>query len=452
MIHWKSLATAFVVVACLSMTMARPAHAEDALSAAKAHYKTGLAAYQSGDYAAAVDELKEAYRLHPLPAMLINLGRTYRKMGKSSEALEAFQHYLKEAPPTAKERPEAEAAVRELTPAAPPPAAADVPSSDDEVPGQKHAKKPAAEPAPPAPEPEAAPAPAFEFEHSAIDAAPPETPLDVTVKMPVLKGVKVFVYYRASGDGKFTAVLMKRHGNRKVGRIPADVVQGKAVQYYIEARDDHDAVMRTIGSDTSPNIVIIDPTAKPQIFDENQADTGPAVAAGDHSDDEAAPGLIARKGSAAPTSSAPSHFGGLFYAGVVTTIVGAGLFVGGMVGLSKAAADANTISSDAKNGDPTRGGSPYQFQDPTAPGGIDDASIQADGKHWNNIGIGLGVTGAIFAAGGLVMIIAERVGHRHQEETPPTKRRHSDEAKASSWMIAPSAGPKGAGVGFSATF
>ncbi len=465
MIQWKWMATACIVFAWLAS--APVAHADDALTAAKEHYKTGLAAYQHGDYSAAVTELKEAYRLHPLAAMLINLGRTYRKMGQASAALDAFQHYLKDAPPQAKERPEAEAAVRELAAAAP---ADSPPASDDEVPGSKRvhdkgdkpekadkaaeAQTPKPPTLPPPPHDAVAPAPAFDFEHNAVDAAPPETPLDIVVKMPVLKGVKVFVLYRASGDEKYTAVLMKRHGDRKVGRIPSEVVQGKAVQYYIEAHDAHDAVMRTIGTSDSPNIVMVDPSAKPQLFDENQATQSVASAGDEHLDEEEAP-LLAKKNTPV-ASSGPSHFGKLFYLGVAMTVVGTGLFVGGMVGLSKARTDANTISEDAKNGDGTRGGAPYQFQDPTAPGGIDDASIQADGKHWNGVGIGLSVTGGLLAVGGIAVIVAERVAHKHDQESAPKRNgsasRHSDEAKAPSWMIAPSAGPHGAGVGFSATF
>src|SRR5438067_1903920 len=98
-----------------------------------------------------------------------------------------------------------------------------------------------------------------------VDAAPPGTPLDVRVSMPIMKGVKVYVFYRAAGESDFQQVLMKRHGVEKVGRIPGDAMQGNAMQYYIEARDPQGAVVQSSGSQSSPNIVMIDPSAPPQM-------------------------------------------------------------------------------------------------------------------------------------------------------------------------------------------
>ncbi|MCU1277165.1 MAG: hypothetical protein JWM53_711, partial [bacterium] len=47
---------------------------------AKEHYKLGLDAYKNAKYPEAIKELKQAYLLKRLPALLLNIGATYRKM------------------------------------------------------------------------------------------------------------------------------------------------------------------------------------------------------------------------------------------------------------------------------------------------------------------------------------------------------------------------------------
>ena len=223
---------------------------------AKEHYKAGVEAYKSGQYDVAIKELKRAYLLKRLPPLLLNIGATYRKMGDLDLALHFYKKYLDEAPPEAKDRGDVEGTVKEIE--AEKSGGGKLPETHREPPTEGARKR-----APPPEESRCRP----KWRHSVVELPPPpNTPLDVRVSMPVMKGVKVYVFYRAAGESDFQQVLMKRHGPEKVGRIPGDAMNGNAMQYYIEARDGQGSVVQSSGSQSSPNIVMIDPNAPPQVI------------------------------------------------------------------------------------------------------------------------------------------------------------------------------------------
>src|SRR5581483_12350606 len=94
-------------------------HAQDADDAevtrmGKEHYKAGIEAYKAGHYDVAIKELKKAYLLKRLPALLLNIGATYRKMGDYDLSLHFYQKYLDEAPPDAKDRGEVEQTIKDI--------------------------------------------------------------------------------------------------------------------------------------------------------------------------------------------------------------------------------------------------------------------------------------------------------------------------------------------------
>lgn len=72
-----------------------PAEAE---RAAKEKATSAKAAFDRGDYAVAVDEYREAYRLVPSPGLLYNLGQAYRLVGACAEASDAYREYLRLVP------------------------------------------------------------------------------------------------------------------------------------------------------------------------------------------------------------------------------------------------------------------------------------------------------------------------------------------------------------------
>jgi tetratricopeptide (TPR) repeat protein len=111
-----------VVVLAFASTPAFARGGDDAevTRMAKEHYKSGLEAYEAGNYPTAIKELKKAYLLKRLPALLLNIGATYRKMNDNDNAISYYKKYLTEAP-EARDRGEVEKIVSELHPAAPRP-------------------------------------------------------------------------------------------------------------------------------------------------------------------------------------------------------------------------------------------------------------------------------------------------------------------------------------------
>src|SRR5579885_378365 len=109
-------AASFAALVLTLLSGARPTFAQDdaAQKQAKEHYQKGMVYFQSGDYPNAVSELKQAYQIKRIPGLLFNIGQTYRKMDDTDMAIFYFDKFLKEAPPNAPQRPEAEKILSEL--------------------------------------------------------------------------------------------------------------------------------------------------------------------------------------------------------------------------------------------------------------------------------------------------------------------------------------------------
>jgi hypothetical protein len=421
---------------------------------AKEHYKAGLEAYKNGQYDVAIKELKRAYLLKRLPPLLLNIGATYRKMGDLDLALHFYKKYLDEAPPEAKDRPDVEATIKQI-------------EAEKAGGGSKPAETatPPSETSKEEPPPPKKPMPT-EWKHNVVDAAPPGSPLDVRVSMPVMKGVKVYVFYRAAGESDFQQVLMKRHGPEKVGRIPGDAMQGNAMQYYIEARDPQGSVVQSSGSQSSPNIVMIDPSAPPQVVasldtSRDRGDTNapePAEVSPRHDrDEEEAPLLVEGKKHKKERERHASGGGGggggshiLRWAGVGMLAGGvalAGAVGGAMFGLAKRQSDAVTADSSqvGRCSDPN-GCVSFLYNDPTVhSSGGDDASFEKTGKLYDTLGITFTAIGAGVAVAGVALIIVDSVRGGGSEKPTKPKRRARDEE--TSWYVAPAFGPNQAGVG-----
>ena len=367
-----------------------------------------------------------------MPALLLNIGATYRKMNDIDNAVYYYKKYLAEAP-EAKDRAEVQKTLAEL---------------DKEKPGAgAGASGSGGSEAPPAGEAPAPPA-TTEWKHVAVDAAPPDQPLDVRVQMPVQKGVKVYVYYRSAGQADFAQVLMRRHGGEKVGRIPADAMSGKSLQYYVEGKDDKGNVVKSFGSPSDPNIVRIDTAAAPQVV-ASGGDTEKATSSHADLDDEAAPitGELAEKsnkkhrgGSSSSGSDRTARFGSAFWAGAAVAVLGIASVAIGSYFLYQAKSYSDVLTADSQYRDPTTG-LPYKFTDPTA-SPYDDKTVEARGQRDNTIGIALGVVGGVCVAGGVVLMIVDQVMLKHRGEKP----KH-----ASAWLM-PAVGPNMAGVAGGATF
>jgi hypothetical protein len=427
--------SAFVAaLLCVAPAAARAESSDEAeiTAMAKEHYKLGLDAYKTGRYPEAIKELKKAYLLKRLPALLLNIGATYRKMNDLENAHYYYKKYLAEAP-DAKDRGDVEKTIAEIVREKPSVANAAPPAGEG---GGAEAS------APPA---------ATEWKHTPVDAAPPEQPLDVRVQMPVTKGVKVYVYYRGAGQADFTQVLARRHGSEKVGRIPADAMNGKSVQYYVEGKDDKGNVVKSFGSAGDPNIVRIDQSAAPQVVAAGgggAAENGSAAHA--DLDDEAAPitGEVAEKpkkhrssGGGSSEGERSSRFGGLFWTGAVATALGVASVAIGSYFLYQAKSYSDVLTADSQYRDPMTG-QPYHFTDPNA-SPYDDKTVEARGKRDDAIGIGLAVGGGVLVAGGVIAMVVDQTVLKHRGEEKPKR--------SSAWLM-PAVGPGVAAVTGGVTF
>jgi tetratricopeptide (TPR) repeat protein len=120
------------VLASASLVLLAPAPAAAADSArlrdARAHYEQAVAHYNLDEFAPALAEFREAYRIKPDPSFLFNIAQCHRKLGQNEAALDYYRKYLRNMP-DAPNRADVERIVAELkakgVPAAPPETAPD---------------------------------------------------------------------------------------------------------------------------------------------------------------------------------------------------------------------------------------------------------------------------------------------------------------------------------------
>lgn len=96
-----------------SSTNSAPAQGSTA-ERARALFQQGMADYHLGDYARAIDALKEGYRLSRAPGFLFNIAQAYRRKGDCAPALRFYREDL-QAEPSAPYRKEVEERIAEMT-------------------------------------------------------------------------------------------------------------------------------------------------------------------------------------------------------------------------------------------------------------------------------------------------------------------------------------------------
>ena len=219
------------------------------LDAARQAYADGKALHDKGNYLGAVEKFKESYQLSKNPLLLYNIALTMEEAGSGKDlALLYYRKFLTDAPVTAEQRTTAIERIKAL---------------EKELGGQEptapvkttlHGVKPIGTYGP------------TDFEHHVVEDAPPNQPLDLTASVPDDSGFKVTVFYRNAGEGEFTAVPMRWRYKELVGRIPAAKMTGGTVQYYLEVRDAEGTLVTRAGKSVTPNLVTIDPSAKPKFY------------------------------------------------------------------------------------------------------------------------------------------------------------------------------------------
>jgi tetratricopeptide (TPR) repeat protein len=112
----KTLAVLLVCAGAVSPARAADAaDSADALQEAKDHYDRGMAHYELGEFAAAVDEFKLAYASSQAPGLLFNLAQASRLNKDYEQALHFYRAYLRVRPDAAN-REDVEKRIAEIEP------------------------------------------------------------------------------------------------------------------------------------------------------------------------------------------------------------------------------------------------------------------------------------------------------------------------------------------------
>jgi tetratricopeptide (TPR) repeat protein len=118
------LASVWVAVATPSVAWSASGADVERIRSARAHYEQAVSHYNLDEFAPALAEFREAYRLKPDPSFLFNIAQCHRRLGENEEALDFYRKYLRSMPDAPNradvERTIAELHAREVAPEAAP--------------------------------------------------------------------------------------------------------------------------------------------------------------------------------------------------------------------------------------------------------------------------------------------------------------------------------------------
>ncbi|MBW2731114.1 MAG: tetratricopeptide repeat protein [Deltaproteobacteria bacterium] len=242
------------VLSLPSLTWAQP-EPEDEDVRAKKHFALGLSLYNEGKLKESIGELRKAFALRPAPPILLNIGRTYEKLGKRQDALKSYQRFLYKARLKDPSRPAVEKMVRRVerelgikhkaTNTLTTPGAAHTSAS-----GQKHVVS-------------------LQLIHTPIDAAKVRKSISVQAELPPDLGVDhVWVYYRKGGQRTFRKLEMKPQGDGFMAVIPGRRVTSTSIQYYLTAEKKgagRRGVVANAGSRRTPHIIVVEGGRPPHL-------------------------------------------------------------------------------------------------------------------------------------------------------------------------------------------
>lgn len=398
----KRLSCALVLAGLLGSS---PAWADPKIERAKKAFAEGKRLHDAGKLTEAIEKFKASYELSKNPLLLYNIALTMEELGADNLDLAVvfYRRFLAEAPSDAPQRPDVTARVAAIT--------------------SKLAPAPAPEPPPPPPAPEPRSFGPADFQHQAVEAAPPNSPLDITASAPPEANFTVVVFFRGTDEPGFASTAMQRHGDELVARIPAARLTGRTIQYYVEVRDAAGAVVTRAGKPSSPNVVVIDASAPARFspdVTEGPITPAPPVALGNAGNDKEDP--MAR----APAPVEPERGNGLAIARWTTTgvaVAGLGL---GITFYALAANHGNALANDATScgTPPCRGYDDY------------DRDLQRTGQRYQtaaNVALFGGL--AVAAAAGYLWY-RELAGHHAEAHAEA----HAARRTPPRWAVAPSFG------------
>lgn len=268
-----AIAIAFAIYAPAAHAQApTPAQIEKAKKA----FGEGKKAFDAGDFPEAIVKFKESYNLSKNPKLLYNVAIANESAGQDDIALFYYRKFLTDAAPDDAQRPDAETRKKALevkfggggtTTTTTPPTGTGTGTTTTTPPT---GTEPTTTTPPVKKEPVKCKPPgtyqADAFKHQIVDVAPPKKTLDITAAIPEDSCFVVTLYFRTSGEGKFTAKVMKARYNDLVGRVPPEKMLGESIQYYIEVKDSAGTVVTRSAKSTSPNLVELQAGAPERYF------------------------------------------------------------------------------------------------------------------------------------------------------------------------------------------
>jgi hypothetical protein len=427
---------AVALLAVLAVASPRVADAGEAaptaaeLARAKQAYADGKKLHDAGKLAEAIEKFKQSYELSRNPLLLYDIGLTMQELGSDDLAVVYYRRFLAAAPADAAQRPDAAARIdalaRKLGTSN---ADGRAPTTDDRGPDAVAADAGGASL-------ETGASVALprdgELQHHPIDAAPPGQPLDLTAEVPAASQLKLTLLFRATGQAQFTSTPMLPHGDELVARIPASRMTGRALQYYVEARDASGALVARSGKSTVPHVIAIDAGAAARFFPDvaEPVLTPQPLLAGGHDGEDP---LAAAAATPAPIAQGDRLFdvgSRRFAAAKWSTTALAGVSIGAGVVLYVLARDhAHSLEDDATG----CGAPPCQQFDSF------DRDIERTGKLEQTLANVALVGGVAIAAIAGYLWVRELTAPR--SEPTRSARRTRPMAPAATWYIAPVLGP-----------
>jgi hypothetical protein len=225
--------------------------AEDEEEQAAKHFAQGRKLYAEGKYKEAIEALLKAYDLRPAPPILLNIARTYEKLGDKKNALKFYKEFLLKARNVDPNRPQVEAVVKTLERQVSGKTGAVTSSDGTETPTAATTDDGSS----------SRPAGRAQLIHTPVDSVRVRTPITLVAEMP--PGVvadRLVVYFRKGGETSFRELPMQPQGDAFVVQIPANFVTSTSLQYFLVAAHGpgRGVIVAQAGTKVTPHIVVIE--------------------------------------------------------------------------------------------------------------------------------------------------------------------------------------------------
>jgi tetratricopeptide (TPR) repeat protein len=230
-----------------SSALAKGAHQDK--GDARVAFAQGKRLYDAGKRQAAVEKFKEAYRLSRNPLLLYNIGFVFDELSDRPLAIFYYDKFLTDVPDgpkTAQSRSLAKQRLVVLRRSL---------GSHDAAPEREPARAATVErPAPVS----RARAQGKGLRHEVVDSAVANHAVDVVAYVPSEQHLGLILYYRSGQASEYASAPMTGDGDQRAAKIPARVVRGDQVAYYIEVADAHGKPLARSGNPDKPHLVSVE--------------------------------------------------------------------------------------------------------------------------------------------------------------------------------------------------